>query len=129
MAGRVNVQIYPEELAFAVEPGKDAHLTLSLYNPASSPVAFKIKTTSTDRYRVRPNFAVVPAHETKHVKVIDVFQRWFGADGYSRVTCRITVDRLSGAVSEPWVQIHQLGSVYARLTRYGMLAGVAGSSV
>jgi MSP (Major sperm protein) domain len=67
--GLRHLQIFPVSLDFQVEAGRDAVLALSLYNPGAASVGFKLKTTNTQRFRVRPNFGEVGPGETTHVKV------------------------------------------------------------
>ena len=49
------IMIFPEELEFGFELNSDTLITASLRNVAPCHIGYKIKTTATDRYRVRPN--------------------------------------------------------------------------
>lgn len=51
-------QVFPELLEFPMRLGVDTLLTASLRNASPSYIAFKVKTTATERYRVRPNIGV-----------------------------------------------------------------------
>lgn len=70
--------MFPELLEFPMRLGHDTLLTASLRNASPSYLAFKVKTTATDRYRVRPNLGVVAPGETAHVKLVLVAQDEFG---------------------------------------------------
>ena len=41
--------------------------TLTLINPTTKPVAFKVKTTAPRHYCVKPNCGIVPANDNVHV--------------------------------------------------------------
>lgn len=74
-----HLQVFPELLEFPMRLGTDTLLTASLRNASPSYLAFKVKTTATDRYRVRPNLGVVAPGETAHVKLVLVAQDEFGS--------------------------------------------------
>ena len=58
MASPMHIMVFPEELEFEIELNNDSLVTASLRNVASCHIAYKIKTTATERYRVRPNIGV-----------------------------------------------------------------------
>jgi len=64
------LQVTPPELKFRFELRKQIPSSLSLYNPTSNYVAFKVKTTSPKKYCVRPNTGMVAPGNTTEVTVI-----------------------------------------------------------
>lgn len=64
------VHISPvEELHFCGEPDKDLFSTLQLSNVSDQPLAYKIKTTAPQRYKVRPNINTIDPHSKAVVQV------------------------------------------------------------
>lgn len=57
------------------EPKKNISVTLTLQNPTSDRVAFKVKTTSPKKYCVRPSNGFVEPNANKEVQVILQAQR------------------------------------------------------
>jgi hypothetical protein len=61
--------VAPEnELVFLKSP-KGLMATISITNRSSLPMAFKIKTTSPERYRVRPSLGLISAFATNKIEV------------------------------------------------------------
>ena len=65
-----HLQISPTELKFRLELKKNIPVTLSLHNPGTERVGFKVKTTSPKKYCVRPSSGFVDPGTTKDVQVI-----------------------------------------------------------
>jgi len=62
-------EVAPEnELVFLKSP-KGLMATISITNRSSLPMAFKIKTTSPERYRVRPSLGLISAFATSKIEV------------------------------------------------------------
>lgn len=62
-------EVAPEnELVFLKSP-KGLMATISITNRSSLPMAFKIKTTSPERYRVRPSLGLISAFATNKIEV------------------------------------------------------------
>jgi len=57
------------ELRFRFELRKNVTATLSLHNPGSDRVAFKLKTTAPKKFAVRPSSGIVEPGTTKEVHV------------------------------------------------------------
>lgn len=74
------LQIDPTELTFRFELRKIIPFTLSLHNPTSDRIAFKVKTTNPKKYCVRPSSGVVEPQTTKDVQVIMQAQREYPAN-------------------------------------------------
>eukprot|EP00891_Asterochloris_glomerata_P006534 jgi/Astpho2/6534/Aster-07318 len=70
-----HLQISPTELKFRLELKKNIPVTLSLHNPGTERVGFKVKTTSPKKYCVRPSSGFVDPGTTKDVQVIMQAQR------------------------------------------------------
>jgi len=51
-----------DELPFQSEEGQDACATITLTNSTTKCVAFKVKTTSPEKYRVRPSSGIIRPH-------------------------------------------------------------------
>lgn len=64
------VSVHPEELKFLVELEKQAFSDLKVSNNTEHSVAFKIKTTSPNKYFVRPNIGVIQPWDSCVIKVI-----------------------------------------------------------
>ncbi|KAK4801376.1 hypothetical protein SAY86_021863 [Trapa natans] len=69
------LEIRPRELNFVVEPKKQSTCSLQLENKTQHYVAFKVKTTSPNKYRVRPNVGVVMPKSISLFTVIMQAQR------------------------------------------------------
>lgn len=69
------LQIEPTELTFRFELRKIIPVTLSLHNPTSDRIAFKVKTTNPRKYCVRPSSGIVEPQATRDVQVIMQAQR------------------------------------------------------
>eukprot|EP01024_Parvocaulis_polyphysoides_P012436 TRINITY_DN14496_c0_g1_i2.p3 TRINITY_DN14496_c0_g1~~TRINITY_DN14496_c0_g1_i2.p3 ORF type:complete len:265 (+),score=33.21 TRINITY_DN14496_c0_g1_i2:103-795(+) len=74
------LQISPSELKFKFELRKQVPTQLSLYNPTSDRIAFKIKTTQPKRYSVRPSAGFVEPHANIEVKITMQSQKEYPAD-------------------------------------------------
>lgn len=81
-----HLQLTPSELRFRFELRRNIPVTLSLHNPGSEPVAFKVKTTSPKKYCVRPSSGVVDPGSTKDVQARSARQPRF-ATGCSLQGC------------------------------------------
>ena len=75
------LQISPADLRFRFEPRKNIPITLSLHNPTSERIAFKVKTTSPKKYCVRPSSGFVEPSSGRDVQVIMQAQKEFSAQG------------------------------------------------
>ncbi len=64
------LNVTPTELKFRFELRKNIPVTISLHNPGSERVAFKVKTTSPKKYCVRPSSGYVEPGGAKDVQVI-----------------------------------------------------------
>ena len=69
------LELSPPELKFRFELRKSIPVTLTLKNPGSERIAFKVKTTSPKKYCVRPSSGYVEPGTTKEVQVILQAQR------------------------------------------------------
>ncbi|KAK3100204.1 hypothetical protein FSP39_016243 [Pinctada imbricata] len=68
--GRLLTICPADELVFTSdEQGKDAHNTISLKNTLPYQIAFKVKTTSPEKYKVRPSSGIVKPGSTADVYV------------------------------------------------------------
>lgn len=74
------VVVSPAELKFRFELKKNIPVTLTLQNPTSDKVAFKVKTTSPKKYCVRPSHGFVDPNSSKEVQVIMQQQREYPAN-------------------------------------------------
>ena len=72
---------------FDLVVGKTLETELSIRNPRSSTIVFKVKTTAPKRYCVRPNSSVIKAHESMQVRI--VMQVGTPARAFSRATARL----------------------------------------
>ena len=59
----------PQAVNFDLVVGKTLETVLSIHNPRSSTIVFKVKTTAPKRYCVRPNCCLVRAGEKVQVKI------------------------------------------------------------
>lgn len=75
------LQISPGDLRFRFEPRKNIPITLSLHNPTSERIAFKVKTTSPKKYCVRPSSGFVEPSSGRDVQVIMQAQKEFSGQG------------------------------------------------
>jgi hypothetical protein len=69
------LKISPMELKFRFELRKNIPVTLSLQNPGTERIGFKVKTTSPKKYCVRPSSGVIEPGATKDIQVIMQAQR------------------------------------------------------
>jgi hypothetical protein len=69
------LKVTPSELKFRFELRKNIPVTLSLQNPTTERVAFKVKTTSPKKYCVRPSSGIVEPGATKDIQIIMQPQR------------------------------------------------------
>jgi MSP (Major sperm protein) domain len=69
------LKVSPSELKFRFELRKNIPVTLSLQNPTTDRVAFKVKTTSPKKYCVRPSSGIVEPGATKDIQIIMQPQR------------------------------------------------------
>ena len=91
-----HLQLSPSELRFRFELRRNIPVTLSLHNPGSEPVAFKVKTTSPKKYCVRPSSGIVDPGATKDVQArLPGQQLWVSAK----------VDALDRAVKSSLLQV------------------------
>eukprot|EP01025_Chloroclados_australasicus_P045780 TRINITY_DN5030_c0_g1_i1.p1 TRINITY_DN5030_c0_g1~~TRINITY_DN5030_c0_g1_i1.p1 ORF type:complete len:230 (+),score=14.27 TRINITY_DN5030_c0_g1_i1:139-828(+) len=75
------LQISPQsELRFKFELRKQVPTALSLYNPSSERIAFKIKTTQPKRYSVRPSAGFVDPYASVDVKITMQSQKEYPPD-------------------------------------------------
>lgn len=72
--------ISPSELKFRFQLNKNIPITVSLHNPTSSRVAFKVKTTSPKKYCVRPSAAFIEPNGVKDVEIIMQAQKEYPPD-------------------------------------------------
>lgn len=76
-----SLQLTPNDyLRFRFELRRQIPTTLTLTNPGSTTLAFKVKTTSPRKYCVRPNTGVVAAGGATEVQVIMQQQKEYPAD-------------------------------------------------
>jgi hypothetical protein len=66
----MSVEIEPFELSFKRPFTTEVSQTLTLRNPNSTPVAFKVKTTAPKQYCVRPNAGRIEAGQSFDVSVL-----------------------------------------------------------
>ncbi|XP_011422421.3 motile sperm domain-containing protein 2 [Magallana gigas] len=70
-----------EELRFVTdEDGKDAHDVISLKNTLPYPIAYKVKTTSPEKYKVRPSSGIVKPGSIEKVYVYLYQEHHLGVD-------------------------------------------------
>lgn len=71
------LELLPDEVVFEWAAGKDMHGHLGMHNLTAQPLAFKLKTTSLDTYRVRPTTGIIDANGTIYVKIVKRAERSF----------------------------------------------------
>lgn len=74
------LQITPSDLKFRFELRKNIPVTLSLHNPGTERVAFKVKTTSPKKYCVRPSSGFVEPNATRDVQIVMSAQKEYPAN-------------------------------------------------
>uniref|UniRef100_A0A7S0WWL3 MSP domain-containing protein n=1 Tax=Chlamydomonas leiostraca TaxID=1034604 RepID=A0A7S0WWL3_9CHLO len=75
-----DVEIQPADLRFRFALNKQLLATITINNPLSSRVAFKIKTTAPKKYVVRPSSGVAEPRSSVSVQVIMQAQKDYPAD-------------------------------------------------
>mmetsp|Transcript_12113 Transcript_12113/g.21443 ORF Transcript_12113/g.21443 Transcript_12113/m.21443 type:complete len:245 (-) Transcript_12113:601-1335(-) len=80
MAEAQACEVLPPDLRFRFALNKQLLATITINNPLSARVAFKIKTTAPKKYVVRPSSGVVDAHGSVSVQVIMQAQKEYPAD-------------------------------------------------
>lgn len=73
-------EITPTELKFRFQIGKQLPTTITVHNPSSKRLAFKVKTTTPKKYVVRPSAGIVEPSTTSSVQVIMQAQKEFPPD-------------------------------------------------
>lgn len=73
-------EISPTDLKFRFQLNKQLPTSISIHNPGSDRVAFKVKTTTPKKYVVRPSSGTVEPGSTSNVQVIMQAQKDFPAD-------------------------------------------------
>eukprot|EP00879_Flechtneria_rotunda_P001053 GHRR01001191.1.p1 GENE.GHRR01001191.1~~GHRR01001191.1.p1 ORF type:complete len:255 (+),score=79.83 GHRR01001191.1:120-884(+) len=73
-------EISPSELKFRFQLNKQLPAAISIFNPSSERLAFKVKTTTPKKYVVRPSSGVVEPQSTANVQVIMQAQKEFPPD-------------------------------------------------
>ncbi|XP_022968765.1 vesicle-associated protein 2-2-like isoform X1 [Cucurbita maxima] len=63
------LEIHPQELKFICEPNKHSLCSIQLTNNMLEHVAFKVKTTSPDKYFVRPKVGIIEPNSTREFTV------------------------------------------------------------
>ncbi|XP_055355945.1 vesicle-associated membrane protein-associated protein B-like isoform X2 [Paramacrobiotus metropolitanus] len=91
-------------LLFKGPSSQSATVTITLTNPSSKIVAFKVKTTAPKRYCVRPNGGVIKAGETVSVNI--VYQPGDGNDAQERARHKFLVQGIF--VDNDQVQLDQV---------------------
>lgn len=74
------VEVTPQDLKFRFQLNKQLLGNISISNPMSSRVAFKIKTTAPKKYVVRPSSGIVDAKSSMSIQVIMQAQKDYPAD-------------------------------------------------
>lgn len=74
------LSITPSELKFRFQLGKNIPTIISLHNPTSWRIAFKVKTTSPKKYCVRPSSGFIDPNGTKDVEIIMQAQKEYPPD-------------------------------------------------
>lgn len=69
-SGGQGVKVFPNNVSFLFELNRELFSTISLYNPTEKRVAFKVKTTSPDKYCVRPCTGVLDPENSLDLQVI-----------------------------------------------------------
>lgn len=75
-----NAEVTPSELKFRFQLNKQLPASISIHNPTSERIGFKVKTTTPKKYMVRPSTGQVDPHSTSNVQVIMQTQREYPAD-------------------------------------------------
>ncbi|XP_060064841.1 motile sperm domain-containing protein 2-like [Ylistrum balloti] len=126
-----------EELEFIIdESGKEAYDTISLKNTLPYPIAYKVKTTSPEKYKVRPCFGVAKPGSTVVVYVYlqQGFENTICKDRFLVMAMEVTTDSQE-KLAELWKTIpkenvmeHKLRCVQSTKTLQGQNAGASSNS-
>lgn len=73
-------EITPTDLKFRFQIAKQLPGSITIHNPGSERLAFKVKTTTPKKYVVRPSSGIVEPKTTANVQVIMQAQKEFPAD-------------------------------------------------
>lgn len=104
------VEVQPHEVVFEWTPGRDMQGHVHIRNATSQPVAFKIKTTSLEKYRMAPTTGMIDAESTVYVKIVKRAEASFeAAVGSSGGRDRFLVQ----AVPVDWEGVKSLGASLA----------------
>ncbi|KAI7853052.1 PapD-like protein [Circinella umbellata] len=108
----MSVQIEPEQfLTFQRPLTRTVEETLTIRNPYSGPIAFKVKTTAPKQYCVRPNSGIVDPESTREVLVmlqpfkVEPEQDYRCKDKFLVQTVLIPTDKQLLPVNELWSQM------------------------
>jgi len=129
----MSVELDPPELHFKRPFNKEVSQTLSLQNPSSDPVAFKVKTTAPKQYCVRPNSGRIEPGQHVEVQVLLQAMKEDPApdakcrDKFLVQTIAITADLESSSPSALWSHIEQTSksSIHEKKIRVQFLAADA----
>ncbi|KAK3602325.1 hypothetical protein CHS0354_007119 [Potamilus streckersoni] len=106
-----------EELAFIIDnAGKEAGTIISLKNTLPYSIAYKVKTTSPEKYRVRPSFGVVKAGTT--VEVVIILQQEYFATAHKDKFLIMAMEMTDGGtdnVTEIWKNVSKESIMEHRL--------------
>ncbi|XP_033743770.1 motile sperm domain-containing protein 2-like isoform X2 [Pecten maximus] len=126
-----------EELEFIIDDsGKDASDTISLKNTLPYPIAYKVKTTSPEKYKVRPCFGVAKPGSTVEVFVYlqQGYENTISKDRFLVMAMEVTTDS-QDKLAELWKTIpkenimeHKLRCVQSTKTSAGQSVGAGCSS-
>ncbi|XP_069131475.1 motile sperm domain-containing protein 2-like isoform X2 [Argopecten irradians] len=126
-----------EELEFIIDDsGKDAYDTISLKNTLPYPIAFKVKTTSPEKYKVRPCFGVAKPGTTVEVFIYlqQGYENTISKDRFLVMAMEVTTDSQEN-LAELWKTIpkenimeHKLRCIQSTKSSAGQSSGVVSSS-